>query len=422
MLHLKKYTLILFIVILLELGFIAVSSILYDTKAQSNSLTQSSSIYLPLVQNQLYFQNAGHVQFFKNARSDFDPYTLAPTPEMQAWMNEYYWRMLTYSPYFDTRLSWYPNAWVYKDLYAIYTDGREGHDYIINNHPEWILKDINGNNLYINWECSGGTCPQYAGDFGNPDFRAYWITKAADTLLQGYIGLWIDDVNLDWRISDGNGVVVYPIDPRTGLQMTLADWQLYFAEFTEEIRAAFPTKEIVHNVIWYADHEFTTNPFIIREIQVADYINLERGINDDGLVGGDGDFGLETFFTYIDFVHAQNRRVLFLADRVSLTEREYGLAGWLLISHGNDGFSNEQISNPDNWWNGYELDLGAGLGTRYFWNSVIRRDFEKGIVLLNQPLMPTRTIQLDQPYQTLEGKNVSTVTLESSSGIILLKP
>jgi hypothetical protein len=261
---------------------------------------------------------------------------------------------------------------------------------------------------------------------GNPAFRSWWITTASQTLSKGYIGLLIDDVNLDWRISDGNDNIVTPIDPRTGTLMTLEDWRRYFAEFAEEIRAAFPNKEIVHNIVWYAGP--TDNPFILREIQAADYICLERGVNDAGLVGGNGDWGLETFLAYIDFIHSHGKGVLFWVHTAAgAAEREYGLAGWLLISDGNDGFSNDGFSNeqgstPDNWWSAYELDLGAALGARYKWNDVIRRNFERGIVLLNQPNMPTRTIQLGQTYKTIDGNVVSSVTLGPAAGAILLEP
>ena len=107
----------------------------------------------------------GRVPFFNVADIDFDPFSADPTPPEQLWMRQHYSRMLTYQPYFDTRLAWYPGAWVYKDLYGIKQDWD-----VLDEHPEWILRDADGNMLYIPFECSGGTCPQFAGDFGNPRF------------------------------------------------------------------------------------------------------------------------------------------------------------------------------------------------------------------------------------------------------------
>ena len=79
------------------------------------------------------------------------------------------------------------------------------------------------------------TSAQYAADFGNQQFRDYWINEAKSQLAAGYKGLFVDDVNLDWRVGNGSGATVYPINPRTGAQMTLADWRKSFAEFTEQI-------------------------------------------------------------------------------------------------------------------------------------------------------------------------------------------
>ena len=64
---------------------------------------------------------AGTVRFVRTANSAFDRYTKSPDPAQQKWMRAKYWRMLAYSPYFDSRLAWFPAAWAYKDLYGIAT-------------------------------------------------------------------------------------------------------------------------------------------------------------------------------------------------------------------------------------------------------------------------------------------------------------
>ena len=113
---------------------------------------------------------AGTVHFIRSANSSFDQYTSSPSPGAQAWLRSHLWRMIVYSPYFDTKSSWYPNGWVYDDAYAIYA-GQS----LAAAHPEWILKDAQGAKLYIPFGCGGGSCPQYAGDISNPAFRQYWI-------------------------------------------------------------------------------------------------------------------------------------------------------------------------------------------------------------------------------------------------------
>ena len=261
---------------------------------------------------------AGNVRFYHLAKSAFDPYTQNPTSAQRAWMREHYFRMQVWSPYFDSRLAWFPDAWVYINSYAIKSDMA-----IFNTHPEWVLRDADGNRLYIPFDCGGGTCPQFAGDFGNPDYRAWWIANAIDTINRGYIGVWIDDVNLEWRVSDGNGNIVIPQDPRTGTAMRLEDWQRYFAEFMEQIRAALPDTAIGHNAIWYVDSPAFDNPYVNRQIDAADFFNLERGASDNGLTGGSGEFAFSTFLAFVDRVHARGRHVIMMDEADTMTPSRF---------------------------------------------------------------------------------------------------
>jgi hypothetical protein len=356
---------------------------------------------------------AGQVRFYNIANSDFDIYSKRPDELSKEWMRANYFRMQTYSPYFDSRLAWFPNAWAYKDSYAIKRHWPEFRD-----HPEWVLRDADGRLLFIPWGCENGSCPQYAADVGNPAFRAHWIERARALIAKGYKGLWVDDVNLAWRVGNGDGDHVKPIDPRTGKPMTLDDWQRYFAEFMEEIRKALPDAEIAHNSIWYAGPPNDT--FIQRQINAADYINLERGATDRGLRGGDGKFGLETFFGFVDFVQSQGRSVIMMDYGKTRPERVYGLAAWLLISGGRDLMSSSRLqwTAPDNFWPGYQLNLGEAAGPRYKWRGLLRRDFECGVVLLNQPDARRVHVTLPRGLTTLSGTAVSDVTLGPSRAAI----
>ncbi len=360
---------------------------------------------------------AGSVQFYQIANSPFDVHTRTPSAERQAWMRRYYAKMQTWSTYFDKRLSWYPGAWAYKDSYAIKPDWL-----VYRTHPEWILRDAEGQALYIPYDCGAGRCPQFAADVGNPDFREWWIAEAAELVRKGYRGLWVDDVNLAWRVSDGTGKHVRPIDPRTGEPMTLEAWQRNFATFMHEIRAQFPNIEIAHNVIWYAARNPATNPHVVNTIRAADYINLERGASDRGLRGGDGRFGFDTFLKYIDFVHAEDRAVILMDEATNTHERDFALAGWLLISTGHDlvASENKAWTTPANFWRGYALNLGAAAGPRFRWQELYRRDFQCGTVLLNPPDAHTQTVRLPRGLRTLAGRAAESTTLAARRAVILL--
>lgn len=354
----------------------------------------------------------GKVRFVKEANSDFDSYTQSPSAQQAGWMREHFYRQKTYAPYFDERTSWYPNAWAYKDLYAIYLD-----DNVAREHPDWILKDGHGQKLYIPWGCEGGTCPQYAADVGNPEFRQYWISQAREALAAGYKGLFVDDVNMEFRVGNGNGDEVAPVDPRTGATMSHTAWRRYVAEFAELIRTSFPDTEVAHNPIWYSGHE---DQYVRRALLAADYVDLERGVNDDGLRRGGGEFGLETFLKHVDWLHEHGKAVIFDSYVHDRTGAEYNLASYFLVNGTRDGFRTDYRTVPDNWWTGYDVDLGAATGPRYEWNGLLRRDFERGYVLVNQPESGARTIHLGAGARGPDGAPRSSIRLGAAQGAVVL--
>src|SRR6185312_13541972 len=122
----------------------------------------------------------------------------------------------------------------------------------------------------------------------------------------------IDDVNMEFRISDGWGNQVAPIDSNTGQLMSYDSWRWYIAKFTQEIRAALPNVKIMHNSIWFADSSgaWASDGAIQQQIASADYINLERAIaSDSGLNGGTGFWSVYNFFKYVDNIHALGKGV-----------------------------------------------------------------------------------------------------------------
>lgn len=327
-------------------------------------------------------------------------------------MRDRFYRSKVYSEYFDSRTSWYPSGWSYRDLYAIYKSSS-----LVSQRPDWILKDSQGRNLYIPYGCGGGSCPQYAGDVGNPQFRAHWIESMRTRLTSGnYKGIYIDDVNMRFRVGNGDGDGADPIDPRTGAAMTFTNWRRYIAEFTEQIRAAFPNHEIVHNAIWYSDQN---DQYVQRAHRAADYIDLERGVTDDGIRGGSGTWGYETYLGYVDRLHSMGKAVVFDSYAETRAEAEYNVASYLLVNESRDGVGTSYRNTPDDWWSaGYDLDLGSAEGARYKWNGLLRRDFAGGYVLVNQPDSAAKTVAT--PGATdLDGNARSSVTVSAGQGIVL---
>src|ERR1051326_7467324 len=319
---------------------------------------------------------AGTVRFSRRTDPSFNADSWS-----QQWLQQHFSRMEVYSPYFDSRNSWYPNALVYVNAYAIYTNSS-----LVWEHPEWILKDSYGNRVYIPWGCSGGTCPQYAADTSNPAYRNYWMSRTAGILNNGYKGLFIDDVNMEFRIGDGWGNFVNPIDPNTGGAMSWDNWRRYMAEFMEQVRWSFPNYEIVHNAIWFAGPSGVRDQdsYIRRQQAAANYQYIEFGVNDGGLTGGDGIWSLNSILGYIDRLHWIGKGAMLSGVPGDQWGREYAGANYFLVFSGTDG-PDVLVTTPSNWWAGFEVNLGSPSGARYTWNNLLRRDFSGGMVLVNPP-------------------------------------
>ena len=170
----------------------------------------------------------GRLNIFRNANGQFDKFDINPSAANKVAIRSLYDGLEVYSgPYsFDPNLSWYANGFFYHNLEAIYV----GQTVAIS-HPEWIIKDANGNKLYVNWGCSNATCPAYMADLGNSDFRAYWVSQAQQVMAKGYTAIFVDDASMIMRASDGNGNAATMIDPRTGKAVTLATWQQWNIDF-----------------------------------------------------------------------------------------------------------------------------------------------------------------------------------------------
>ncbi|HVV70014.1 MAG TPA: hypothetical protein VHI52_00555, partial [Verrucomicrobiae bacterium] len=97
----------------------------------------------------------------------------------------------------------------------------------------------------------------------------------------------------------------------------------------------------------------------------------------------------------------------------------YSLAGYFLISSGNDRIG-DAGSNPGDWWSGFDVDLGTPMGPRSYHDGVYQRTFSRGMVLLGEPGLSPRKISLPHSFTTLDNKTITAVELKSRQGVVLL--
>ena len=88
-------------------------------------------------------------------------------------------------------------------------------------------------------------------------------------------------------------------------------------------------------------------------------------------------------------------------ERGFLGEQVETSVNGFLVNTGRDAYGANDRALPDDWWPGYNVFLGAARGERYLVNGVFRRDFERGVVLVNQPGSPQATVELGETLTDL---------------------
>jgi hypothetical protein len=354
----------------------------------------------------------GQVRFVKDANSSFDAQDIAAN---SVWINKHFYRMTGYSPWFERNLGWYHRARLYDDAYAIYKGSP-----MASEHPGWIARDANANKLYIPFHCSGATCPIYAADISNRAWRSHYISALKVTLAKGYIGVFVDDVDMWANTSNGSGQLVAPIDHNTGKAMTDEVWRAYFVRFMEELRAAIPGYEITHNQVWYAAGGPAVNAQVAQSMRQANWINIEFGVDDQSLSGGTGAQSLYSLLNYVDAVHSLGTAIDMSGSGTSLRELEYTLAGYFLVNNGKDLVSGNNSQTVTHFWRGWGVSLGEAAGARTRTpEGLFERKFTGGLVYLNEPGASPKTIALPSPMKNTAGQTVTSVTLGPSAAAVL---
>lgn len=333
----------------------------------------------------------GRLLYSVRAGSNQNQFMDSADPAVRKVIHDHVQGLVTYTPYFDAKLAWMPRAYAYVDAYALYvaTDTAT-----LAAHPEWVLKSATGKPLYIPWGAK--PLPQYAGDFSNAGFRAYIIAKAQAIADAGYLGVFVDDVNLLVRSTDGTTdatgafVAVLP----TGWTETL--WAENMSEFMQLLRTSLPPDmRIIHNAIWYAP----MSSAVRNQIASANTIFLERGASDGGITGGTGQYSLSAFMKYIDTVHSLDASVWF--DEMSQATLENSIAVYMLTHDEDDQIGFEDLPLAAPWPKLLTVDLGAATGPRTTANGLWQRLFVHGAVYRNEPGANPVTVTLPNASVTL---------------------
>ena len=249
-------------------------------------------------------------------------------------------------------------------------------------------------------------------NISDPGFRAYWRDSLIAQVRDGdYDGIFLDSASpalLQWeaRAPEDPRLLGRGVRTNTFRELGGKSWIAAWQEWIADLNGALAAKGIplIPNV-----GTLTTT------WDNSDY-SLTEGVFCEGFL--DPKFAMADWEAAIDqtlSLVARNKIVIlqnYLRSADNLSKRGYLLANYLLVK-GTRTYLAYFASRLD-WYPEWELDFGpaqktAARASDLLWNGVYRRDFAKGVVLVNPGTTPM-SIALEQPLNRVEPQGGGAVT------------
>lgn len=318
---------------------------------------------------------------------------------------------------FDKVKNLNPNITIlmYRDIMAMHTGYEDWEE--VDSHEDWFLHDIHGNRLvnkYYGW---------YGMDVGSTGWRNHFanFVKAKLDAYPVFDGIFADDVwvwydyhNDDWTVDSS---LVPPEIPQR--------WYDDMVGMIQHVKSVLGSKLLILN-----------------DQSIGDYSKYADGIMSEGFVHGswmsDTTFGSISYWKRqvdsLQSLSGSGKYYMALSAVSTSTDEataqkilKYCLCSYLLGVNGERasfGFNNHYgFSYLETWLHSIYEDvelLGEPSGLYYPLDFVYARDFDNGKVLVN-PDIASHTVNLEGNYETLDGRTVSSVTLQPNTGMILIE-
>lgn len=237
---------------------------------------------------------------------------------------------------------------------------------------------------------------------------ASYVSEVKRDANVGYLGQFIDDVNLSPEFRDGT-------------QSTALEPEKHeLALLVEAVRKAQPNGVLQVNSQFYDIWPLlkANDPDAERIVRTIDLMTKEFGVGPDSGIDTPAEYA--EFFNYVEYLHARGvDMVMGTPDNSSVSDWEYNLATYLLFNDGDDYIGGKE-QTPVNFWPGYEADLGDALGPRERSSSGLWiRHFSRGVVYTVEPGAGKQTINLGTQMHSAQWGNVETITLKERQGAVL---
>jgi len=263
---------------------------------------------------------------------------------------------------------------------------------VVKYHPEWFLKDTNGNVITT----YSGT--QQVMDLTQSGWREEAVRLCREVLTtKGFDGLYLD-----------NGVN----DPACGFDVwqnanttSVADWHVALNAFYEQVRMR-------------GKLQFYNGQSPLMDSSMQDYLNRNDGWMDEGFISYKG--WMKSAIEMPQFASAQKKFSIFYANNPDVCTRHFYYMSALL----SDGYFFYAPTSTQ-WFNEYGCGLGKPKGQAYQLSNypgIWTRDYTQAKIFVN-PTPDNITIgstSYADNYRALSGKPISSLTINKFDGIIVI--
>jgi hypothetical protein len=297
---------------------------------------------------------------------------------------------------------------------AFIVDGnRWSNDYpVVNPHETWFWHN------QLDQRVASNQDGKFLMNVSDPGFQTYWRDSIAEQVRAGdYDGVFLDSASpalLQWEARApldsrllGDGVRTNTF-PELGGKSWISAWQEWIGQLDRSLAAQgiplIPNVGALATTWDNTDYSLTSGVF-------------SEGFCDPSLTTDDWKAAVNQTLALVranKIIILQN----YLASATDLAKRRYLLASYLLMK-GNRTYLAYFGSSPLEWYPEWNLDLGSAQITATTaddlrWNGVYRRDFGKGVVLVNPTTRPVK-VNLDGTFRRVEPQGGGPVLRDGSA-------
>jgi hypothetical protein len=282
------------------------------------------------------------------------------------------------------------------------------------NHPDWLLRDANGNLLESTW---GG----YLINPALPAVRTWEADYARSQQAKGWTAVYLDSLGT----MAFYGFPAHPINPQTGSEFTVTEWLSATTGLAAAARSAVRIP-VIGNGLNNGTRYFARTHVLVGGLDGGVFEGCFRDATDPAGAWPSATDWLNQVKAIAD-VQAKGRLAFCMTKlwTVATTAqrhrwRNFTLASYLLArgSAGYYMFMGSRGQGALSTWNTRWPAIGKATGARVRVGSIWERPFSGGMVAVN-PSGTAHSIALHARYLTPSGRAVTSLQLAPHSGTVL---